>query len=203
MDTNPKHPLQLAQWLQNQQKHQTPKMLQLSSGLSPRTIKKYLWVASMPEEIKQIMFKYPEIFTTKLLINHFASRQRFFAKENWKYLRLEIARCIQKGADHKPRKALNYPKNRAGGSLEDQRKRQAEKKETIERVPEKKPEPVGFMKELAAQDRLRERCATWVEVGNGEIRIKYCGAEDLDRLVEIIVGPGPDFDRLLRCRSGS
>jgi hypothetical protein len=131
-------------------------------------------------------------------MNVFASRQTHFEKENWKYLKAEVARYLQTGKKHRPRKALNYPKNRAGGSLDQQRNRQAEKKETIERVPEKKSEFVGFMKELAAQDRIRERCATWVEVGSGEIRIKYCSAEDLERLVEIIEGRVTDLDGLLR-----
>lgn len=197
MDTIPKHPLVLATWLQEQQKRQTPKLLQMSSGLAPRTIKKYLWVAAIPEEIKQVMLKFPEIFTTNLIINHFASRQKFYAKENWKYLRLEMAKCIQKGAEYKPRKALKYPKNRAGGSLEQQRKRQIEQKEMLAHAPEKKQEPVGFMKELSVQENLRERFATWVEVGNGEIRIKYFNAEDLDRLLEIMDGSREDLDSIL------
>ena len=197
MDTIPKHPLVLATWLQEQQKRLTPKLLQISSGLAPRTIKKYLWVASIPEEIKQVMLKFREIFTTNLIINHFASRQTFYAKENWKYLRVEMAKCIKRGADYKPRKALKYPKNRAGGSLEQQRKRQIEQQEMLAQPPEKKLEPVGFMKELSAQEALRERFATWVEVGNGEIRIKYFNADDLDRLLEIMDGPREDLDSLL------
>jgi hypothetical protein len=159
-----------------------------------------MWLASIPDEIKSIIRQFENIFTTRVLLNVFASRQNHFEKENWKYLKAEVARYLQNGKKHRPRKALNYPKNRAGGSLEQQRKRQAESKDAIERVPEKKSESVGFMKELAAQERLRERCATWVEVGNGEIRIKYCGAEDLDRLVEIIEGHRADLEKLVRGR---
>jgi len=169
-----------------------------NGAISHRTRLKYMWLASIPDEIKSIIRQFEDIFTTRVLMNVFASRQTHFEKENWKYLKAEVARYLQTGKKHRPRKALNYPKNRAGGSLDQQRNRQAEKKETIERVPEKKSEFVGFMKELAAQDRIRERCATWVEVGSGEIRIKYCSAEDLERLVEIIEGRVTDLDGLLR-----
>jgi hypothetical protein len=157
-----------------------------------------MWLASIPDEIKSIIRQFEDIFTTRVLLNVFASRQTHFEKENWKYLKAEVTRYLQNGKKHRPRKALNYPKNRAGGSLEQQRKRQAESKDPIQRVSEKKSESVGFMNELAAQERLRERCATWVEVGNGEIRIKFCSTEDLERIVEIIVGSGADLDRLLR-----
>ena len=44
------------------------------------------------------------------------------------------------------------------------------------------------MSELTAQNALREKLSTWVEVNNGEIRIKYCGQEDLERLMQIIEG---------------
>jgi len=171
-----------------------------NGAISHRTRLKYMWLASIPDEIKSIIRQFEDIFTTRVLLNVFASRQTHFEKENWKYLKAEVARYLQNGKKHRPRKALNYPKNRAGGSLEQQRKRQAERKDAIERVPEKKSESVGFMKELAAQERLRERCATWVEVGSGEIRIKYCNAEDLERLVEIIEGQGTDLDGFLRGR---
>jgi hypothetical protein len=169
-----------------------------NGAISHRTRLKYMWLASIPDEIKSIIRQFEDIFTTRVLLNVFASRQTHFEKENWKYLKAEVTRYLQNGKKHRPRKALNYPKNRAGGSLEQQRKRQAESKDPIQRVSEKKSESVGFMNELAAQERLRERCATWVEVGNGEIRIKFCSTEDLERIVEIIVGSGADLDRLLR-----
>ena len=46
----------------------------------------------------------------------------------------------------------------------------------------------AVMGELSAQNSLREMLSTWVEVSNGEIRIKHCGAEDLERLMGIIEG---------------
>lgn len=36
-----------------------------------------------------------DFFTTNLLLNVFASRQTHFEKENWKYLRAEVARYLQ------------------------------------------------------------------------------------------------------------
>jgi hypothetical protein len=153
--------------------------------ISERTQRKYRWLASIPQEIQSVIRQYEDIFTTRILLNIFASRQAHFEKENWKYLRAEVARYLQKGKPHRPRKALNYPKGRAGGSIEQQRKRQTEFKEEPKHAPAHKLQS-EVMAELSAQNTLREKLSTWVEVSNGEIRIKYCGEEDLERLLEII-----------------
>ena len=113
--------------------------------------------------------------------------QAHFEKENWKYLRAEVARYLQKGKPHRPRKALNYPKGRAGGTIEQQRKRQSKIKDEPQNTSAKKMQSY-VMIELTAQNSLREKLSTWVEVNNGEIRIKYCGQEDLERLMQIIEG---------------
>ena len=110
-----------------------------------------------------------------------------------------MARYLQKGKPHRPRKALNYPKGRAGGTIEQQRKRQSKIKDEPQNTSAKKMQSY-VMSELTAQNALREKLSTWVEVSNGEIRIKYCGAEDLERLMEIIevttnrnLFPAPDL----------
>jgi len=142
-------------------------------------------LASIPKEIQSVIRQYEDIFTTRVLLNVFASRQAHFEKENWKYLRAEVARSPQKGKQHRPRKALNYPKGRAGGSLDQQRERQTETKEESKPTSAQKFQN-DVMTQLSAQNSLREMLSTWVEVSNGEIRIKYCGEEDLERLKEII-----------------
>ena len=81
-----------------------------------------------------------------------------------------MARYLQKGKPHRPRKALNYPKCRAGGSIEQQRKRQAENKIEPEQLPAQKLQS-EVMAELSAQNTLREKLSTWVEVSNGEISL--------------------------------
>jgi hypothetical protein len=167
------------------------------SNLSPRTLRKYLWIGSIPQDLQKIMKQYDDLFTARVLVNAFASRQKHFEKENWKYLRAEIARYLKQGKGHRPRKALNYPKNRAGGSLAQQRKRQEEKGSSSPEQITINAQPAGFMQELCSQEKLRERLATWVEVSNGEIRIKYFGTDDLERLTEIIEGPREDLDNLL------
>lgn len=40
-----------------------------------RTIHRYLVIASWPEEIKQTMRKYPDVFTTRVIFNQFISRE--------------------------------------------------------------------------------------------------------------------------------
>lgn len=170
--------------------------------LSKRTLQKYLWLGTIPEEIQRIIRQFESIFTARVLMNTFASRQKHFEKENWKYLRTEIARYLQAGKQHRPRRALNYPKGRAGGSLEQQRKRQQEQSKRPSDGNSTPQKPVCFLEELSTQERLRERLATWVEVGNGEVRIKYYNAEDLVRITEIIEGPRDDLDSLISARRG-
>lgn len=175
-----KHPFDLGKELSERNTQSRVKPL-----LSQRTQRKYQWLASIPEEIQSVIRQYDDIFTTRILLNIFASRQSHFEKENWKYLRAEVARYLKKGKPHRPRKALNYPKGRAGGSIEQQRKRQTEFKEEPKHAPAHKLQS-EVIAELSAQNTLREKLSTWVEVSNGEIRIKYCGEEDLERLLEII-----------------
>jgi len=196
--TSPKHPANFARWIGEQLKLKSSiAILAHETGLAPETLKKYAWIANWPPELQKIAADFPDVFTSRVMIGGFASRQRFYSANKWERLRLEMKRLIQKGAGHRPKKATNYPKNRAGGSLEQQRKRQIEQKEMLAHAPEKRQEPVGFMKELSVQESLRERFATWVEVGNGEIRIKYFNTEDLDRLLEIMDGPREDLDSIL------
>ncbi len=196
--TSPKNPMVFARWIGEQIKLKSSiPVLAHETGLAPETLKKYAWIATWPPELQKVATQFSDVFTSRVMIGGFAARQRFYSSNNWEKLRQEMKRLIQKGAGHRPRKATNYPKNRAGGSLEQQRKRQIEQKEALAHPPEKKVEPVGFMKELSAQESLRERFATWVEVSNGEIRIKYFNADDLDRLLEIMDGPREDLDSLL------
>ena len=196
--TSPKNPVVFALWIGEQLKLKSSlPILAIETGLALETLKKYAWIATWPPELHKVATEFPEVFTARVLVGGFAARQRFYSSNNWEKLRLEMKRLIQKGAGHRPRKATNYPKNRAGGSLQDQRKRQIEQKEALDHPPEKKQGSVGFLKELSAQESLRERFSTWVEVSNGEIRIKYFNSDDLDRLLEIMDGPREDLDGLL------
>ena len=170
--------------------------------LSQRTQRKYQWLASIPKEIQSVIRQYEDIFTTRILLNIFASRQAHFEKENWKYLRAEVARYLQKGKPHRPRKALNYPKGRAGGTIEQQRKRQSKIKDEPQNTSAKKMQS-DVMIELTAQNSLREKLSTWVEVNNGEIRIKYCGQEDLERLLGLIEYPNNLDQIILNRQAGS
>jgi len=185
MGTLPKHPLAMAAWLKEKRATMTMEGLVVATGLTSRTIRKYLWVARFPEAVQQVMLGFPDVFTTSVVINVFASRQKHFEEENWKHLRAEAAKLIENGKEHRPRKAVRYPKGRAGGSLRQQRERQ---KERLARPMEEKPtgKPVSIEDELFAQERFRERFGTWVSVGNGEVRLKYYGKEDLERLLEAV-----------------
>jgi hypothetical protein len=95
-----------------------------------------------------------------------------------------VSRALNAGKGHRPRRALNYAKGKAGGSLQQQRRRQEEKGEA-----EKPSQPVDFRCELIVQERLREIFSSKVSVGNGEIRVKYYDQEDLERLLEIVASP--------------
>ncbi len=192
--TSPNNPVVFALWIGEQIKLKSSiSILAFETGLATETIKKYAWIAAWPLELQKTAKQFPDIFTARVMISGFASRQRFYSSNHWEKLRQEMARLIQKGAGHLPRKAINYPKNRAGGSLTTQRQRSLESKDMSHPSSLSKPDPNGLLKELWAQEKIRQRLATWVEVGNGEVRIKYHSSEDLLRILEIIQGPLDDL----------
>ena len=135
---------------------------------------------------------YSDIFTHRVLFNIFASRRKYYSKDNFSNLKKEIALYIQNGAKHKPKKALNYPKSRAGGSLQMQRIRQEANKNTLQMNTKLKNDEVNFDFEnlLYYQQIFKDILGLHVVVQYsnskeaGEVRINFKEVKDLEYLID-------------------
>jgi hypothetical protein len=140
---NPKSPFSIANYLHEQlTSGKTKAFLEKKLVMNRYYINKHLWLLTWPNDLKEKCFLYPDIFSARILFSTFASRQKYYSKNNFQYLKAEIDKLIQNGAKHKPRKAVNYPKMRAGGSLITQRIRREnikrnETKVIVEKTEEK------------------------------------------------------------------
>lgn len=192
---NPKSPFAIAHYIDNEIKRGKSRgTLERELKLSKYYLNKHIWLCTWPKELVDACLFYPDIFTPRILFSTFASRQKYYSKNEFEYLRAEIEKLIQKGAKHKPRKAVNYPKMRAGGSLITQRVRK-ENLRKIEReaIVEKKTNEnlkLDFEELLYYQQQFREVLGFHVVVQysksteSGEIRINFKNEKDLDYLLD-------------------
>ena len=160
------------------------RVAEIESGLKRATLRRYAWLARWPLDLQSIVLNHPTIFKIRVLIAGFASRQRFYEKDSWKNLRHEIEKQTLRGSSLPLRRAHNYPKKRSGGSLNAQRERRLLLRKRLFHGPSSpNAETTTLAEQLHAQDLLREALCTWVKVDSEEIRISYCGREDLERLL--------------------
>jgi hypothetical protein len=81
----------------------------------PQTISRAVWLAKVPDDIKESLRAHPEIFTRRILLNAFAAKRRQCEKEDFALLRSEVSRLIQEGPGSQPKfqkikKAKKQPK---------------------------------------------------------------------------------------------
>ncbi|RDB36700.1 MAG: hypothetical protein DCC88_03735 [Spirobacillus cienkowskii] len=192
---NPKSPFNIAKYLHEQLSNGKSKAFLVKEiGMDKYYLNKHLWLCTWPKELVDLCLLHPDIFTPRILFSIFASRQKYYSKNEFEYLYAEIKKLIDKGAKHKPRKAVNYPKSRAGGSLLSQRIRKENlKKINKERAIEKKTKEdlkLDFEELLYYQQQFKEACGFHVIVQYsksrelGEIRINFKNEKDLDYLLK-------------------
>ncbi len=195
---NPKSPFGIANYLQEQLVNgKTKTLLEKELVLNKYYINKHLWLLTWPKDLIEKCILYPDIFTARILFSTFASRQKYYSKNNFQYLKAEIDKLIQNGATHKPRKAVNYPKMRAGGSLITQRNRKENLKKMEREVNvEKKLNEnlkLDFEELLFYQQQFKELLGFHVVVQYskskeaGEIRINFKNEKDLDYLLDKMI----------------
>nr|BFD33536.1 hypothetical protein GTC16762_31550 [Pigmentibacter ruber] len=191
---NPKSPFAIAHYIYSEiNKGKSSHTLERELKLSKYYINKHIWLCTWPKELVDSCLFYPDIFTPRILFSTFASRQKYYSKNEFEYLRTEIEKLIQKGAKHKPRKAVNYPKMRAGGSLITQRVRKENLKKIEKELAIKKKinEELKLNLEelLYYQQQFKELLGFHVVVQyskskqEGEIRINFKNEKDLDYLL--------------------
>jgi len=78
------------------------KKLALDFDENVQVISRCIWLAKIPQELKDKIKEHPETFTREILVNVFAAKRRHCEKENFKVLRREVQRLLEKGAGTKP-----------------------------------------------------------------------------------------------------
>ena len=192
---NPKSPFTIAKYISAEMQMGKSKiLLQQQLNLSKDYLNKHLWLNTWPEEFVNICKLYPDIFTHRVLFNIFASRKKFYSAGHFLKLKQEIELFVKEGAKHKPRKAVNYPKSRAGGSLQTQRIRQEVNKNAskTETALKKDDEKFSFKDLLYYQEIFKNILGLHVVVQysnskeTGEVRINFKEVKDLEYLIEKI-----------------
>jgi hypothetical protein len=192
---NPKSPFAVSDFILNElRKGKSKAFLEKELALSKYYLNKHLWLKTWPQELIDKCLLFSEIFTPRLLFSTFASRQKYYSKNDFQYLRAEIDKLIQNGAMHKPRKAVNYPKMRAGGSLITQRVRQKNLKEIVAQnnheIKNNQILNLDFQELLYYQQLFKEALGFHVIVQyskskeEGEVRINFKREKDLEYLLE-------------------
>lgn len=192
---NPRSPFGIANYLHEQlTSGKTKAFLEKELVMNRYYINKHLWLLTWPNDLKDKCLLYPDIFSARILFSTFASRQKYYSKNNFEYLEAEIKKLILNGSKHKPRKAVNYPKMRAGGSLLSQRNRKENlKKIEKQAIVEKKTNEnlkLDFEELLYYQQQFKDVLGYYVIVQYskskemGEIRINFKNEKDLDYLLE-------------------
>lgn len=195
---NPRSPFHLARHILEEIKAgKSKKLLSKTLFLSLDYINKHLWLNEWPNDLVRICELYPDIFTPRVLFNTFASRKKYFTLNGFEHLKKEIALFLKNGAKHKPRKAVNYPKTRAGGSLLTQRNRKENLKKIEQQLNiEKKTNEnlkLDFEELLHYQQQFKDALGFHVIVQyskskeSGEIRINFKNEKDLDYLLDKMI----------------
>lgn len=149
----------------------------------PQTVSRAIWLARIPEEIKNKIKKYPDIFSRQILLDTFAAKQKQCEKNGFKKLKLEVERLIEKGNGTKPiLKKTNKPI-----------KNQPSTKKSSKANTKLKIDPIFNVNEaLAVESKIKKKLNAHCRVsfdkhGGGEIRIFFENKNELEKILENFV----------------
>ncbi len=148
---------------------------------APQTVSRAVWLAKVPEDIKESLKAHPEIFTRRILLNGFAAKRRQCEQENFKLLRSEIQRLIQEGVGAQ----LNLKKT-------NKYKKGSKKNEDLSLLPDANEETsTTYEGESAREAEFRIHQAlgyscrvVFNKAGGGEVRIFFRDKKALGGLIE-------------------
>ena len=171
-----------AQWLQGKSIIQIANQVNKNSQIISRAI----WLAGWPQELKEMVFAYPALFTRGILMNGFAGKRNQCEKDGFKLLKSEMLRMIQKGKGTKPT-LKNTNKN---SKLTAKSTKMIQKE--INNYNEPQTNPIFFQeKSIEAEFRIKEALSLHARVafsqkGSGEVRIFFENAKYLEFILERI-----------------
>ena len=136
-----------------------------ATGKSKVYVRRCLWISTWPADLQKRARERPNVFNTRVMLGGLATSMKRFEQGNWEGLRKEMAR-FEKGAV-----AVRKPR-------------------TKNKVVHKEILGVSLASSTEAQDRLRQKLMTLVEVTQREIKIRYFGEEDLESVLETLLETG-------------
>jgi hypothetical protein len=141
----------------------------------PQTIRRAIWLARIPEDVKNQIKLYPEVFTRQILLDIFAAKRKQCEKEEFKLLKKEVDNLIKSGSNAKP--VLK-------------RTNKISKKKIIQK--DVQTNPVYYLEDaLSAEQKIKNKFKTHCRVsfektGAGEIRIFFESKHDLNKILTIL-----------------
>lgn len=146
---------------------------------NPQTVSRAIWLARIPDTIKNKIKTYPDIFTRQILLDTFAAKRRQCEKDGFKKLASEVERLIEKGGSTKPnlKKTNKVIKNQPT-------------KKSLNAKEEQKVDPIynigeALTAELKIKKKLNAHCrVSFDKSGGGEIRIFFENNDELNRIIE-------------------
>ena len=152
----------------------TVKDIAKNAGQNPQIVSRAIWLARIPESLKNEMKSYPEIFTRKLLLDTFAAKRRQCEKDGFKKLSQEVRRFIENGAETK-------------SSLKKTNKKIILKKKEIKTNPIINiPEALSGEAKIISQIKAHCRITFDSQGEGGEIRIFFNNKNELDKIINKI-----------------
>jgi hypothetical protein len=145
---------------------------------NPQIVSRAIWLARVPEDIKNRMKTYPDIFTRQILLDTFAAKRRQCEKDGFKKLIAEVERLIEKGGGTKPNLKKTNKINRNRPSQKTPNAKAKLKINPIYNIGE------ALTAELKIKKKLDVHCrVSFDKSGGGEIRIFFENNDELDKII--------------------
>jgi len=149
----------------------------------PQTISRAIWLAKIPQDIKEKIRANPEIFTRRVLQNQFAAKRKQCEKEGFVLLRSEVDRMIQEGAGSQPK--LKKARKTAKSQKQAKTPRREEQKEHKTAIPNPL---IDINSTIEAEYRIKQALGYACRVafdntGGGEVRIFFRDKKALEGLI--------------------
>ena len=149
-----------------------------------QVVSRAIWLAKIPEDLKLVIKKNPEIFTREILINLFASKRKKKKKDSFKLLRSEVTRMAKEGIGSKPKFPKKEPKK--------QMKKLEKKVETLKANPQTVVSvTTNIVEAMSAEKQIKDALGYHCRIafnasGASEITISLNNKKDLKTFIDMI-----------------
>ncbi|WP_397601333.1 hypothetical protein [Silvanigrella sp.] len=142
-----------------------------------QVVSRAIWLAKIPEDLKLVIKKNPEIFTREILVNQFASKRSTCEKDSFKLLRSEVTRMAKDGIGSKPK----FPKKTSS----------LQKKKLNKETPPDVSVTTNIIEAMAAEKQIKEALGfhcrvAFHEAGASEITIRLNNKKDLKTFIDMV-----------------